>query len=202
MLRSKVAVKIGLAFMKQPFLEKRIDGAKMIDQVCNTAVSQIGSGSVTTTSERSKNLLRELIDNLRTANVFELFFSNKNIHEQLVKKSAGILKLLMKRNEITDEELNYVWTSCQKHEATSFELTGAFTILCMTVDGRYLSFLVDKLMQKPKVAINEKELELLRTMGKRTSTTDEALKVNQARVIEFFWNYLFDEDASDGQAMQ
>ena len=40
-LKSKLTVKIGILFMKQTFLEKRIDGAKMIDQVCKKAVSEI-----------------------------------------------------------------------------------------------------------------------------------------------------------------
>ena len=177
-LRSKVAVKIGLMFMKQPFLEKRIDGAKMIEQVCNTAVSQIGSGTATTTSERSKNLLRELIDSLRAANVLELFFSTKNIHEQLVKKSGGVLKLLMKRNEITDEELDYVWINCHKHESTSLELTGTFTTLCMVLEAKYLAYIANKLTEKSKAAINEKELELLRTMGRRVVNGDVALQEN------------------------
>jgi len=59
-LKSKLTVKIGILFMKQSFLEKRIDGAKMIDQVCKRAVNEIGSsaGSTTTTTKSSStNLL-------------------------------------------------------------------------------------------------------------------------------------------------
>ena len=68
-LKSKLTVKIGILFMKQSFLEKRIDGAKMIDQVCKRAVNEIGNSAGTTTAAKSssKNLLYELIETLREA---------------------------------------------------------------------------------------------------------------------------------------
>lgn len=33
--------------MKQTFLEKRIDGAKMIDSVCKKAISEVGGSTIT-----------------------------------------------------------------------------------------------------------------------------------------------------------
>ena len=81
-LKSQLTVKVGILFMKQTFLEKRIDGAKMIDAVCKRAVSEVGSASnvATGAANSSKNLLQELIDTLRDANVLELFFSSRLIH--------------------------------------------------------------------------------------------------------------------------
>ena len=54
----------------------------MIDQVCKRAVSEVGSATTVATgaSNSSKNLLQELIDTLRAANVLELFFSSRLIH--------------------------------------------------------------------------------------------------------------------------
>ena len=83
--KSKLTIEIGILFIKQNFLEKRIDGAKMIDQVCKKAINEIGSLVSSTTGEnKSLNLLIELIETLRQNNVIELFFSSKNIHQQLV----------------------------------------------------------------------------------------------------------------------
>ena len=80
--KSKLTIEIGILFIKQNFLEKRIDGAKMIDQVCKKAINEIGSLVSSTTGEnKSLNLLIELIETLRQNNVIELFFSSKNIHQ-------------------------------------------------------------------------------------------------------------------------
>ena len=46
-IRSKAALKIGILFLKQTWLEKRLDGAKMIEEVCQTAVTQISPTSAT-----------------------------------------------------------------------------------------------------------------------------------------------------------
>ena len=126
-LKSKLSVKIGILFMKQSFLEKRIDGAKMIEQVCQRALSEIGSQvnqmKADGSQNKAGNLLQELIETLRQENVLELFFSSKLIHEQLVIKSAGVLKLLLKKQAISDEELELLWNNCQKHILTALELT-------------------------------------------------------------------------------
>ena len=45
-VRGKVIVKVGIFFLKQNFLEKKIDGAKMIDGVCKK-VSMVDSGADT-----------------------------------------------------------------------------------------------------------------------------------------------------------
>ena len=37
-MKSKLQVKVGLLFLKQTFLEKRIDGIKLVDQVCKSAL--------------------------------------------------------------------------------------------------------------------------------------------------------------------
>ena len=92
-MKSQITLKIGIIFMKFDYLEKRIDGAKMIDSVCKRAVSEIGNSN----KAGSSNLLAELISTLRDANVIDLFFSNKHIHEQLVQRSEGLLKLMLKK---------------------------------------------------------------------------------------------------------
>ena len=77
-LKSQLSVKVGILFMKQDFLEKRIDGAKLIDQVCKRAVSEIGNSNTSTGKiNPSKNLIEDLISTLIEANVLELFFGNK-----------------------------------------------------------------------------------------------------------------------------
>ena len=67
--------------MKQNFLEKRIDGAKIIDSVCKKAISEVGSATpATVTSKNKLELLQQLADILIEANVLDNFFSSKNIH--------------------------------------------------------------------------------------------------------------------------
>ena len=56
-IKNQITLKIGVLFMKQTFLEKRIDGAKMIDQVCKRAINEIVSTNTTSSSASPKGLL-------------------------------------------------------------------------------------------------------------------------------------------------
>ena len=76
-VRGKVVVKVGIVFLKQNFLEKRIDGAKMVDMVCKR-VTMLEHD--TTSGKERENAKELLITILRQANILELFFSTKNIH--------------------------------------------------------------------------------------------------------------------------
>jgi len=62
--------------------------------VCERAINEI---TVDAAAKPGSNLIQELVDTLRHANVLDLFFSPKNIHEQLVNKSNSVLRLLMRR---------------------------------------------------------------------------------------------------------
>ena len=50
---------------------------------------------------------------------------------------------------------------------------------------------VEKLLIKPNAEIRPKEIEFLLKMGRKTSVNAEI----QLKVIEFFFNYIFDEGA-------
>ena len=90
--------------MKQTFLEKRIDGAKMINEVCKRAINEISSSSASSTSASpNKGLLNELLTTLDESKTVDMFFSSKLIHEQLVKRSDGLLKILLKKQTMTQE---------------------------------------------------------------------------------------------------
>ena len=76
------------------------------------------------------------------------------------------------------------------------DLTNALQNIAYSIEIQELTFFTQKLMQKPAKIIKSKEVELMLSMGRRTSTTDDSFQANQARVVEFFWNYLFNESAA------
>jgi hypothetical protein len=44
--------------------------------------------------------------------VLNLFFSIEFIHSQLVQRSDGLLKLLLKKQALSEEELEMIWSNC------------------------------------------------------------------------------------------
>ena len=105
--KSKLQVKLGTMLLQEKFgLQKRIEGAKMIDSVCKRAMTLTAlAGTSTSETQSAAEVLLELIHMLRHADILELFFSRQHIHSQLVQRSENLLKLLLTQQAITDEQL-------------------------------------------------------------------------------------------------
>lgn len=174
-IRSQITLKVGILFMKQSFLAKRIDGAKMIDQVCKNAINEISANS-TNSQQASKGILQELIQTLNETNVLEMFFSSKLIHEQLVRRSDGLLKLLLKKKAISPQQIDMVWKNCQKHESLALDLTNVLQNISYSIESTELNYFIDKMVEKPPSVINQKELDLMLGMGRKTNNSEAGLR--------------------------
>ena len=117
----------------------------MIDQVCKRAINEISSSA---TSSSPKGLLQELISTLDEENVVDLFFSSKMIHEQLVRRSDGLLKFLLKKQVMTDEQIDLVWNNCQKHESLALDLITVLQNISYSMEAKELTFFVIKIYNK------------------------------------------------------
>ena len=202
--KSKLQVKLGIMLLQEKFgLEKRIEGAKMIDSVCKRALTLSAAAARETVSageaqgQGSGDVLADLIHMLRVGDVVELFFSRKNIHSQLVQRSESLLKLLITAYGITDEELQMVWANCSQDEAMGLDLYTVVKNFSAAVEPGQLTFFIDMIALKPTDRIRGQELELMQHLANQsTKAVDpEVQRLNQAKVMEFLWKYLFDKGA-------
>ena len=88
-----------------------------------------------------------------------------------------------------------IWNNCQKHESLALELTTVLQNISYSMEGKELVFFVSKLLEKSPAIIVPKELDLMLGMGRKTNNINTTLKETQVRIIEFFWNYLFNADS-------
>ena len=80
-MKSKLQVKVGLLFLKQTFLEKRIDGIKLVDQVCKSALILNNQKKIDTkidsvkSKDSAPDLVQELIVVLKENDIIKNLFS-------------------------------------------------------------------------------------------------------------------------------
>lgn len=123
--------------------------------------------------------------------MLELFFSAPYRHEHLVKKSFGLLKFLMNQGELEPAEFGNCWDSCQGDAATATEMTRVCGLLVSGgVPAQYQTTMIEKLTGRE--GVHSRELELMLKMARRSSATREI----QAKVVDFFWTYLFGADGA------
>ena len=72
-------LEIGALFMRQTFLERRIDGARIIDSICRNALI---NKSLKTTGKDGKviSLTDMLVDELRNNEILDKYYSKRNVH--------------------------------------------------------------------------------------------------------------------------
>lgn len=91
---------IATYFLKFNFLERRIDGAKMIKEVCkNCNIMTFSSSSDTLPNISIRNVqmqhVKEIIAKIKDQRVIYQIFSKDRGHLQLVQRSEDLLKLLI-----------------------------------------------------------------------------------------------------------
>ena len=89
-----------------------------------------------------------------------------------MQRSDGLLKLLLTRQALSEDELDFVWNSCQRHESTALDLATALQSISYSIGTRGLTFFVSKILAKPPSTVRGKEVELMLSLGRRTSNTD------------------------------
>lgn len=77
-------------------MERRIDGAKLIDHVCKQALLNSGA-----TIASGVDLKQQLVIELQSKDVVNEFFSKARCHAQLVQRSEGLLKLMNVQNALS-----------------------------------------------------------------------------------------------------
>ncbi len=86
--------------------------------------------------------------------------------------------MLLQKKALTDEELDLVWNNCQKNISTALELTKVLIQICNLSDAKYLAFFTAKISAKPLALVKSKEIELMLSMGRRTSISEELFHEN------------------------
>lgn len=69
---------IGALFMRQTFLERRIDGARIIDSICRVAL--INRQLTTVKDGKTISLTQQLLHELIKHNILDQYYSKRNVH--------------------------------------------------------------------------------------------------------------------------
>jgi len=98
--KQMLQLEIGSVFLKQNFMERRIDGAKLIQEVCkqvNMIIYQQQSDSIMNNSSKQIHIrfISELLLKIKSENIIYQYFAKERTHSELVSRSEDFLKLLM-----------------------------------------------------------------------------------------------------------
>ena len=179
---------IGALFLRQTFLERRIDGARIIDSICRNAL--INKTLTTTTPDgKTMSLAQLMLHQLQKHDILGMYYSKRNVHSQLIQRSASVLKVLM-GDSMTQEQLDMIWTSVDQFDDMKFEFYAILKDIASAVNPTILYFYLKKISQIATTQLKAVEIELISQLISQQKKEDAASKVNLACGLEFFWEYL------------
>ena len=196
----QLLTKLGILFFKQSFMAKRIDGAIAIDMVCKRALQQDHFTSKDTKKDDTvTNVVPALIQTLQESNIIDLYFGKQNIHDQLVMRAEGVLGLFLANDVLSAEQIDMIWRNCYAEDAIYRNLIASLGNLSSKVKPALLTTLIERVASTPRNKIKNDEIELMSNLcyeGSTVNLEDEPIiKINQSKVLEFYWEYLTGEGA-------
>ena len=146
---------LALKMIKSSVFDKKIQGLKSISEQINNSHDE----------NEQKNIIKIIKDN----NIIKELFGN-NYHTQIISKSKEILQLMLKSNEITEDEIKLIWSLTEQGDLEAkMTIIKLFSDLIIFLNENYCNILleninksIDKDQEKEKdEKINENEIELI-----------------------------------------
>lgn len=174
-------VRIGIFCLKSDILEKQFFGAKQL--------LSIEAKTRDLCSEISRSFLA---DSLEKENIFEKIIKG---HPSLISKSAGVLRILISENKISDQQFSTLWDQvCKTDFDSRSALLGMIKDVQSDLSKDQIKFLIHKMLASPE-EITSETFELLcglRKIGWNKHSDGEIVSL----VNDVFWLMLLSEKAA------
>jgi hypothetical protein len=120
----KMNSELGVHFLRQPFLDKRIDGIKLISEAAAACVSIIKTPPAIQAAEVIKKSYEEKMEFVKETQAFLCkdrfvileIFTKERTHSQLIQRSERFLRMMMALNCLSQEDRELVWAASEFNE--------------------------------------------------------------------------------------
>jgi len=93
-----------------------------------------------------------------------------------------------------------IWRNCQREDAIYRNLIASLSNLSSKVKPTQMMSIIDRIAQTPKPKVRTDEIELIMSLcfsSESSASKDQEpiVKVNQSKVLEFYWDFLTGDEA-------
>ena len=181
--RQYTALELGQLFLKQNFLEKRIDGLKLVSDVSASCSRVIRCSAPTTTSSISDSepgktsdaaakateklkKVRMLVAKVAEGDkVLIEVFSKDRTHAQLVQRSEHVVRVLMEQELLTVENRQLIWDASEMNDADiKTELQKALIGVASAMSHADRAFFMGKVEQVQLPDMIDRHIQLVTEM--------------------------------------
>ena len=97
---------------------------------------------------------------------FEIIFSSKNYHLQILQRAEDVLRLYAQTQSLTPELINILWETRGMDETACISVYSIIGECILGMQKEIVSYVVDKVKEINASTLQLRDVELLHTIGK------------------------------------
>jgi len=176
-IEEQILINFSFKLIKTTLFDKRLEGIKDLSNYLNSINS---------------NEAAELraIDLIKNNNIIKEIFGS-NYHSQIISKSDGIVRILLKNHKLGEEEIKLIMGCAQKGDLeTEITIINLMKNLIHDFDDNFIGLLMNFLLSNKDRASDEKEMNLVFNIASQVRSLD-----NKTKITQYFCNSLFNSNS-------
>ena len=145
----EVTINLSIKMLKTSIFDKRIQGIKALNEYINE-------------NNEKKNLMKIVIDIIQKNEIIKEIFG-ANYHSQIISKSDKILLLLLKNNEVKENDIKLIWDCTQRGDLEAkTTIMKLLSNLAENLNEKFINILLENIINTVDYnKINEKEIDFI-----------------------------------------
>lgn len=107
-------------------------------------------------------------------NAFEIIFSSKNFHLEILKRAEDVLRLYAQTQSLTPDMVNILWETRAMDETACLSVYSIIGECVIGMNKSIVNCFVDKIKEINPMNMLLRDVELLHTIGRSGSHTSQA----------------------------
>ena len=149
LLSDEIIINFSIKMIKTSIFDKRIQGIKKL----NEYISE---------NNDKENTMKAVIKLIQKSEIIKELFG-ANYHSQIISKSDKLLALLLKNNEIKEDDIKLIWDCTQRGDLEAKStIMKLLSDLAENLDEKFINILLENIIKDfNKNTINEKEIDFI-----------------------------------------
>ena len=145
----EIRINLSIKMLKTSIFDKRIQGLKALSEYISENSNKVNSMKILIDLIHQKEIIKEIF--------------GANYHSQIISKSNKILALLLKNNEIKEDDIKLIWDCTQRGDLEAkTTIMKLLSDLAENLNENFINILLENIINTiDKNKINEKEIDFI-----------------------------------------
>ena len=160
----EITISLSIKMIKTSIFDKRIQGIKALNDYINE-------------NNKNEKLMKVLIELIQKNEIIKEIFG-ANYHSQIISKSDKILSLLLKNNEVKEDDIKLIWDCTQRGDLEAKStIMKLLSDLAENLNEKFIDILLKNIINTiDKNQINEKEIDFIYNLSIHAKNDNNKIK--------------------------